>query len=154
MRYAGYQYDSETGLYYLNARYYNPDTARFLSEDTYYGNAADPLSLNLYTYCINNPIVYWDPTGHESVAVTVHLSDNTTVQATAVDGKTIMPDGSRPPVGSVVENSKGDCWEVKDINRPGESVETVPITLPDGTETKGKVENERIRRHRQIELFI
>lgn len=47
--YAGYQYDKETGLYYLNARYYDPN---------------DPLSLNLYTYCSNNPIIYTDPTGH------------------------------------------------------------------------------------------
>jgi len=44
--------------------YYNPETARFLTEDTYYGSTADPLSLNLYTYCANNPIIYIDPTGH------------------------------------------------------------------------------------------
>jgi RHS repeat-associated protein len=62
--YAGYQYDSETGLYYLNARYYDSKIARFLSEDTFSGYAADPLSLNLYTYCSNNPIIYIDPTGH------------------------------------------------------------------------------------------
>lgn len=63
-RYAGYQYDEETGNYYLNARYYDPKIARFLTEDTYRGKANDPLSLNLYTYCLNNPIKYWDPTGH------------------------------------------------------------------------------------------
>ncbi|HHV41888.1 MAG TPA: RHS repeat-associated core domain-containing protein, partial [Clostridiaceae bacterium] len=62
--YSGYQYDEETGLYYLNARMYDPKIARFLQEDTYRGNPNDPLSLNLYTYCHNNPIVYWDPTGH------------------------------------------------------------------------------------------
>lgn len=62
--YAGYQYDSETGLYYLNARMYDPVTARFLQEDTYRGTADDPLSLNLYTYCVNNPLIYHDPTGH------------------------------------------------------------------------------------------
>jgi RHS repeat-associated protein len=64
IRYAGYQYDRETGLYYLNARYYDSKIARFLSEDTYRGSAADPLSLNLYTYCHNEPIMYWDPSGH------------------------------------------------------------------------------------------
>ncbi len=62
--YAGYQYDEETGLYYLNARMYDPKVARFLQEDTYAGNASDPLSLNLYTYCVNNPLIYVDPTGH------------------------------------------------------------------------------------------
>ncbi len=64
IRYAGYQYDAETGHYYLNARYYDPKIARFLQEDTYRGSANDPLSLNLYAYCFNNPIRYFDPTGH------------------------------------------------------------------------------------------
>ena len=62
--YAGYQYDRDTGLYYLNARYYDPTTARFITEDTFRGQANDPLSLNLYTYCHNEPIMYDDPTGH------------------------------------------------------------------------------------------
>ena len=35
-----------------------------MQEDTYLGNRSDPLSLNLYTYCRNNPLIYWDPTGH------------------------------------------------------------------------------------------
>ncbi|WP_338058871.1 RHS repeat-associated core domain-containing protein [Acetivibrio clariflavus] len=63
--YAGYQYDDETGLYYLNARMYDPKIARFLQEDTYRGDINDPLSLNLYTYCANNPIIYWDYSGHK-----------------------------------------------------------------------------------------
>gem|GEM_PF-925064 len=62
--YAGYQYDQETGLYYLNARMYDPKLARFMQEDTYRGDPNDPLSLNLYTYVSNNPLVYVDPTGH------------------------------------------------------------------------------------------
>ncbi|WP_461612180.1 RHS repeat-associated core domain-containing protein [Clostridium sp. Marseille-QA1073] len=63
-RYSGYEYDSETGKYYLKARMYDPVTARFMQEDTYRGKDEDPLSLNLYTYCHNNPIEYYDPTGH------------------------------------------------------------------------------------------
>lgn len=62
--YRGYEYDSETGLYYLNARYYDPETARFLTEDTYRGTRDDPLSLNRYVYCQSNPIRYVDPSGH------------------------------------------------------------------------------------------
>ena len=69
--YAGYQYDEETGLYYLNARMYDPKIARFLQEDTYGGSASDPLSLNLYTYCANNPLVYYDPTGNTYVPLEV-----------------------------------------------------------------------------------
>ena len=63
-RYAGYMYDEETGLYYLKSRYYDPETARFLSEDTYRGRSGDPLSLNLYAYAKYNPLRYFDPTGH------------------------------------------------------------------------------------------
>ncbi|QSX04823.1 RHS repeat protein [Sedimentibacter sp. zth1] len=62
--YAGYQYDKETDLYYVNARYYDSKIARFITEDSYRGNANDPLSLNVYTYCHNEPIMYTDPTGH------------------------------------------------------------------------------------------
>ncbi|MDQ2085524.1 RHS repeat-associated core domain-containing protein [Herbivorax sp. ANBcel31] len=64
IKYAGYQYDEETELYYLNARMYDPKVARFLQEDTYRGDPNDPLSLNLYAYTANNPIRYYDPTGH------------------------------------------------------------------------------------------
>lgn len=62
--YTGGIYDDTTGLYYLNARYYDPENANFLSQDTYRGEVSDPESLNLYAYCNNNPIVYTDPSGH------------------------------------------------------------------------------------------
>ncbi|CRZ34850.1 RHS repeat-associated protein [Herbinix hemicellulosilytica] len=62
--YAGYQYDKESGLYYVNSRYYNSDNGRFLTEDIYRGQLSDPLSLNRYTYCHNNPVRYTDPSGY------------------------------------------------------------------------------------------
>ena len=57
--FAGEMLDAVTGQYYLRARFYNPVIARFLSEDTYYGDG-----LNLYAYCHNNPVGYVDPSGH------------------------------------------------------------------------------------------
>ncbi|MCL2153380.1 MAG: peptidoglycan DD-metalloendopeptidase family protein, partial [Oscillospiraceae bacterium] len=63
-RYAGYYQDTSSGLYYLNARFYDPATSRMLSEDTYHGDRTDPLSLNLYSYCRNNPLIYIDISGH------------------------------------------------------------------------------------------
>lgn len=63
-KYAGEIYDEESGLYYLRARYYDPSTGRFLNEDTYEGQINNPLSLNLYTYVENNPLIYIDPTGN------------------------------------------------------------------------------------------
>jgi len=70
-RYSGYMWDDETGLYYLNARMYDPKIARFLQEDTYSGTANDPLSLNLYTYVKNNSLIYFDPTGHAAANVQI-----------------------------------------------------------------------------------
>ena len=64
-RYRGYYYDNETGLYYLQSRYYDPATGRFLNPDTV--DYLDPQSvtgINLYAYCENNPVMYIDPTGH------------------------------------------------------------------------------------------
>ena len=60
---AGEMYDDETGLYYLRARYYDPSVGRFISKDSVEGSITNPLSLNLYTYCVNNPIIYTDPSG-------------------------------------------------------------------------------------------
>jgi RHS repeat-associated protein len=64
IRYAGEFFDKETGVYYLRARYYNPYIGRFISEDSYWGEDTNPLSLNLYTYCSNDPVQFTDPTGH------------------------------------------------------------------------------------------
>ena len=65
IRYRGYYFDRETGLYYLNARYYNPEWRRFISPDsTDYLDPETPNGLNLYAYCNNDPVNYADPSGH------------------------------------------------------------------------------------------
>ncbi|WP_138295043.1 RHS repeat-associated core domain-containing protein [Clostridium sp. BSD2780061688st1 E8] len=58
--------DSMTGLYYMNARHYDPDTGRFLQQDTYKGSAAVPWTQHLYAYTGNNPVNMVDPTGHSA----------------------------------------------------------------------------------------
>ncbi|WP_306465188.1 RHS repeat-associated core domain-containing protein, partial [Thermaerobacillus caldiproteolyticus] len=64
-RYAGYQYDEETGLYYLIARYYHPTHGVFLSMDPDPGDSDDILTQNGYTYANNNPVMLVDPDGQK-----------------------------------------------------------------------------------------
>ena len=63
-RFCGEYFDTETGTVYLRARYYQASIGRFISRDSFSGKKSDPLSLNLYTYCRNNPISYADPSGY------------------------------------------------------------------------------------------
>ncbi len=62
--YNGEDYDYNTGLQYLRARYYSTSTGSFISQDTYLGRTISPLSQNRYTYAHNNPVMYDDPSGH------------------------------------------------------------------------------------------
>ena len=62
-RYRSYYYDNETGLYYLNSRYYDPETYRFLNADGILGANQDVISYNLFAYCSNDPINFCDELG-------------------------------------------------------------------------------------------
>ncbi|EPR11512.1 RHS repeat domain-containing protein [Ruminiclostridium papyrosolvens] len=96
-RYSGEYFDKETGTIYLRARYYDPGIGRFITEDSVWSKRInlfnvtedvqytnltggiyrksekqqyvidDPLSLNLYTYCYNNAVMYCDPDGHFAI---------------------------------------------------------------------------------------
>jgi len=66
--YTGLGYDASSGLSYARARYFDSSIGRFISQDTYEGELNNPLSLNLYTYVHNNPLIYVDPTGNYCVS--------------------------------------------------------------------------------------
>jgi len=68
-RYAGYRWDAETGLYYLNARYYAPSVGRFITRDAFHGFEDDPASLNGYNYAHSNPVRFVDPSGYFATAI-------------------------------------------------------------------------------------
>jgi len=70
-RYRGYYYDAETGLYYLNQRYYNPEWGRLISADSYGGSTGKLLSHNVFAYCSNNPVMMSDPSGRLAIALPV-----------------------------------------------------------------------------------
>ena len=63
LRYRGYVYDTETGLYYLNSRYYNPETGRFINADGYVSTGQGIVGNNMFAYCGNNPVKRLDSTG-------------------------------------------------------------------------------------------
>lgn len=58
--------DAENGLYNYNARLYDPFIGRFISPDSIIPQPYNPQSLNRYSYCLNNPLIYTDPSGHDS----------------------------------------------------------------------------------------
>ena len=82
-RYRGYVYDTETGLYYLQSRYYNPETGRFINADNESLITTSPESIsidkNQFSYCDNNPIVRTDAEGHNWILVSALI--NGTVSA-------------------------------------------------------------------------
>ena len=63
LRYRGYYYDTDTGLYYLQSRYYDPAIGRFINADSYASTGQDFIGNNMFTYCKNNPTNCFDITG-------------------------------------------------------------------------------------------
>lgn len=78
-RYKSYRYDTETGLYYLQSRYYNPEWGRFINFDNYAGRIGEIFSHNGYVYCKNNPINLIDENGNFAIALSALFT--TMVQA-------------------------------------------------------------------------
>ena len=68
LRYRGYYYDSETGFYYLQSRYYDPQNHRFINADTYAStDSGDAISCNMFVYCLNDPVNRSDSDGNISL---------------------------------------------------------------------------------------
>ena len=126
LRYRGYYFDVETGLYYLNARYYDPQTSRFL-------NADDNLAgeLNLYEYCYSNPVNYFDEDGQapkKVVTVEKKSSGTTVVTTTTVDAP-----GNDDPAPKEKSNSSDVFWPSDKKFK----VTTSPFGKRDGVMHKG-----------------
>ena len=87
-RYRGYYYDTDTGLYYLNSRYYDAETGRFINVDAFATtNIANPLSANMFAYCENNPVICYDSSGLYSFLCTELGGNPVTAKTFADDSK-------------------------------------------------------------------
>jgi RHS repeat-associated protein len=107
IRYRGYYYDHETGLYYLNARYYNPEWRRFISPDsTAYIDPDVPNGLNLYAYCGNDPVNYADPSGRFAISAFFGIYALIAITATSM-----LIGGSAQIVSNAISGEKGsNLW--------------------------------------------
>ena len=74
-RYRGYIYDAETGFYYLESRYYDPEVGRFISADSYASTGQGINGHNMFAYCNNNPVNFSDPTGEFLVTAWEYLKE-------------------------------------------------------------------------------
>ena len=75
IRYRSYYYDNETGFYYLNSRYYDPEIKRFINADEYITTAQGIFATNMFAYCLNNPVNLKDNNGTFAEAIALLLSN-------------------------------------------------------------------------------
>ena len=69
IRYRGYYLDSDSGLYYLKSRYYDPQLARFINADGIVSTGQGAVGCNMFAYCGNNPAVYYDVSGTFAISI-------------------------------------------------------------------------------------
>ena len=113
IRYRSYYYDNETGFYYLNSRYYDPEVKRFINADGVIGANQDLTSYNLYAYCGNNPVIRKDSSGEFWLTALI-VTAVVTVVAVAV--------------------TKAVCT-IRETNRVEKEIQNIPEPTKDITES-------------------
>ena len=93
IRYRGYYFDGDTGLYYLKSRYYDPELARFINADDYVSSGQGILGCNMFAYCLNSPVVHADYTGNIAgilVATLTLAASNPLIAVALVTGTAVL----------------------------------------------------------------
>jgi len=120
--YRGEQYDKDLGLYYLRARYYNPQTDRFLSRDPNDGDPTDPKTLHKYLYASGDPVNRIDPRGREDLIECVETCGEEVVEVEEVEEVEVKTE--------LKEAEQQICWPPDRGFEPGTAE---PYTLPKET---------------------
>ena len=141
LRYRGYVYDRETGLYYLQSRYYNPTIGRFINIDSQL--CTDSFTgLNLFVYCNNNPVRYLDQTGKEpifaSIAITLLTAVGIVVGVSVVAyyaANILVEVGTwiTDTITTLLTSAEKSEPDPPDVTYPGDN----PTEAPDGYEWRG-----------------
>ena len=134
-RYRGYVYDEETGFYYLQSRYYNPEVGRFISSDVLLSTGQGVLGHNAYAYCGNNPASRIDTEGDlwdtlfDVVSLCLSVADVIAAPADPWAWAGLAGDviDLIPFVTGVGEATKAVGATVKVINRVDDAVDTIKI---------------------------
>ena len=112
IRYRGYYYDTDTGWYYLNSRYYDPEVKRFINANSEISGANDQITgKNLFAYCFNNPVMLTDETGSwpslGQIFATVATVAVATVAVAAVTAVTVASLGTAAAIPVLVGAAVG-----------------------------------------------
>ena len=113
LRYRGYVYDTETGLYYLQSRYYDPETCRFINADSLLVAGDYLQGTNMFAYCLNNPVMYSDPTGYMTTEEVIYFSVGVVCCLILLAGR-VPDDVAASYMSSLAKYFEYDFKEVKD----------------------------------------
>ena len=128
LRYRGYYYDTETGLYYVSSRYYDPEIGRWINaDDAIAGVGGDIRGYNLFAYCMNDPVNMSDHTGHWPQWIKNAASAVVNAVKKAV---TVVANTVKSAVSSASNILKASSNSLPKKGKPGSS-QTLPN--PDGT---------------------
>ena len=119
--YRGYVYDYETGMYYLQSRYYNPRWGRFINADAYATTGQGFVGNNMFVYCLNNPVCYLDSDGYIAIwwllkllfdwgFVHLCVQLDILVKYPSIAIEVTLPNNKR---ADIIDTKNGYVWEVK-----------------------------------------
>ena len=154
-RYRCYVYDDETGLYFLNGRYYDPETGRYISTRNDIDTSHGVIGTNLYNYCLNNPVNYSDPTGLNPTAGDAFqsLAEQTPGRGLAERSDNHIMDNRTVPVSGFEFNSNRLTSEVfgRELRN---KTQNVNWTLEDITDDRWYFKNSFLTRYERIQSIV